>query len=83
MFTNCPWKGSNFQNHLVKKIQPQNSFGFSLILFVVFHKISVFPFQEAIAYFPLVVLISGVFASGTVKALNKRLGSKVGEVVCC
>lgn len=25
------------------------------------------------------VLISGVFASGTVKALNKRLGSKVGE----
>ncbi|KAJ7370165.1 Major facilitator super domain-containing protein 12 [Desmophyllum pertusum] len=33
--------------------------------------------KEAIAYFPLVVLISGVFASGTVKTLNKRLGSKI------
>ncbi|KAJ7354726.1 Major facilitator super domain-containing protein 12 [Desmophyllum pertusum] len=30
-------------------------------------------YKEAIAYFPLVVLISGVFASGTVKTLNKRL----------
>jgi hypothetical protein len=34
-------------------------------------------FQEAIAYFPLVVLISGVLASLGVKTLTKKLGSKV------
>ncbi|XP_020619286.1 major facilitator superfamily domain-containing protein 12-like [Orbicella faveolata] len=39
--------------------------------------------KEAIAYFPLVVLISGVFASGTVKALNKRLGSKITFSLGC
>ena len=35
--------------------------------------------QEAIAYFPLVVLVSGVVASAIVKPLNKRLGSKVSK----
>lgn len=39
--------------------------------------------KEAIAYFPLVVLISGVFASGTVKPLNKRLGSKITFSLGC
>ena len=34
--------------------------------------------QESIAYFPLVVLVTGVLASSVVKPLNKRLGSKVG-----
>lgn len=33
--------------------------------------------QESIAYFPLVVLVTGVLASSAVKPLNKRLGSKV------
>lgn len=33
--------------------------------------------QESIAYFPLVVLVTGVLASSAVKSLNKRLGSKV------
>ncbi|XP_031567378.1 major facilitator superfamily domain-containing protein 12-like isoform X1 [Actinia tenebrosa] len=33
--------------------------------------------KEAIAYFPLVVLISGVLASIGVKPLTKRLGSKI------
>ena len=33
--------------------------------------------QASIAYFPLVVLVTGVVASSTVKPLNKRLGSKV------
>ncbi|PFX27557.1 major facilitator superfamily domain-containing protein 12-like [Stylophora pistillata] len=33
--------------------------------------------KESIAYFPLVVLVTGVFASTAVKPLNKRLGSKI------
>ena len=33
--------------------------------------------QESIAYFPLVVLVTGVLASSAVKPLNRRLGSKV------
>jgi len=33
--------------------------------------------QEAIAYFPLVALISGVLASLLVKSLNKKVGQKV------
>lgn len=37
--------------------------------------------QEAIAYFPLVVLISGVLASLGVKPLTKKLGSKVCQRV--
>lgn len=37
--------------------------------------------QESIAYFPLVVLVTGVLASTAVKPLNKRLGSKVGYTV--
>ena len=33
--------------------------------------------QEAIAYFPLVILISGAFASVIVKKISKSLGTKV------
>jgi len=33
--------------------------------------------QEAIAYFPLVILVSGAFASVIVKRISKRLGTKV------
>lgn len=33
--------------------------------------------MESIAYFPLVVLVTGVLASSAVKPLNKRLGSKI------
>lgn len=33
--------------------------------------------QEAIAYFPLVILISGTFASVIVKKISKSLGTKV------
>ncbi|KAJ7354725.1 Major facilitator super domain-containing protein 12 [Desmophyllum pertusum] len=33
--------------------------------------------KESIAYFPLVVLVTGVVASTAVKPLNKRLGSKI------
>ena len=42
--------------------------------------IFLFPFsssQEAIAYFPLVILISGAFASVVVKKISKSLGTKV------
>ncbi|XP_067023223.1 major facilitator superfamily domain-containing protein 12-like [Acropora muricata] len=39
--------------------------------------------KEAIAYFPVVVLISGVFASAIVKPLNKRLGSKIAFSIGC
>ena len=39
----------------------------------------VFSMQESIAYFPLVVLVTGVLASTAVKPLNKRLGSKVNK----
>ena len=38
-------------------------------------------FQEAIAYFPLVVLVAGVLASVGVKPLTKRFGSKVGYFI--
>lgn len=34
-------------------------------------------FQESIAYFPLVILISGVFSSLGAKKLDKILGAKV------
>lgn len=37
----------------------------------------IFSFQMAIAYFPLVILVSGVFASFGGKKLNKLLGNKV------
>ncbi|KAJ7372481.1 Major facilitator super domain-containing protein 12 [Desmophyllum pertusum] len=34
-------------------------------------------FMESIAYFPLVILVTGVLASTAVKPLNKRLGIKI------
>ena len=33
--------------------------------------------QEAIAYFPLILLFSGLFGTAIAKVLNRRLGSKV------
>ncbi|XP_031567382.1 major facilitator superfamily domain-containing protein 12-like isoform X3 [Actinia tenebrosa] len=39
--------------------------------------------KESIAYFPLVVLISGVAASPSVGPLNKRFGSKMAFIVGC
>lgn len=42
--------------------------------------IEFFLFQEAIAYFPLVILISGAFSSLFVKRISKKLGSKVCRI---
>ena len=37
--------------------------------------------QEAIAYFPLVMLVSGAFSSFMVKKISRRLGTKVRSLM--
>lgn len=37
--------------------------------------------QESIAYFPLVILVSGVFSSLGAKKLDKMLGEKVSGMI--
>lgn len=44
------------------------------------HSIFILCFQISIAYFPMIVLISGVFASFAGKKLNKLLGNKVNTI---